>query len=163
MFFGVSALQSFHVAISLIGIAVGFWVMIELVASRRAPTATAVFLGTTLVTVLTGFFFPVTTFTPALGVGIVSSAVMAATLLARYGKGMRGRWRDVYVIGAVVSLYLNVFVLVVQLFLKVPALNALAPTGTEPPFAIAQGVTLAVFAALGFLAWRGFRPAVQSI
>ena len=163
MFFGVSALQSFHVAISLVGIAVGLWVMLQLIASNRAPFATAVFLGTTLVTLLTGFFFPITSFTPALGVGIVSTLVMAATLLARYGKGMRGRWREVYVIGAVASLYLNVFVLVVQLFLKVPALNALAPTGTEPPFAMAQGVTLAVFATIGFLAWKGFRPAASTI
>ena len=159
MFFGISAMQSLHVLISFAAIGAGFWVLAGLLSARRMPTATAVFLATTTITTLTGFLLPITGFTPAVGTGIVSTLVLIVTLWARYGVKMRGRWRGAYVIGAVVSLYLNVFVLIAQLFLKVPALQALAPTGTEPPFGIGQGVTLLVFIGLGILAWTRFRPA----
>jgi uncharacterized membrane protein len=63
-----------------------------------------------------------------------------------------GAWRWIYVVGAATALYLNVFVLIVQAFLKVPLLNALAPTQTEPPFLITQVVVLAIFVVLTVLA-----------
>lgn len=149
----------FHVALSLVGIATGFIVLAALLRSRRAPGWTAVFLATTLATTVTGFMFPFNGFTPALGVGFVSLAVLAVAIPALYAFRLAGRWRAAYVATAVLALYLNVFVLVVQVFLKVPALRALAPTQQEPPFAIAQGLVLAAFVAVGILAVRRFHPA----
>jgi hypothetical protein len=157
MFFGVSPLQSAHVLVSLFAIAIGLWVLFGLITARRMPVATVLFLATTLITTLSGFLLPIKGFTPAVGTGIVSTLVLAVTLWARYGAKMQGRWRGAYVVGAVISLYLNVFVLVAQLFLKVPALKALAPTGTEPAFGVAQLVTLALFVGAGVLAWKRFR------
>ena len=159
MFFGVSLMQTAHVLVSFLAIAVGFWVLFGLFKSQRMNTATLVFLVATLITTLSGFLLPITGFTPAVGTGIVSTVVLIAAFWARYGAKMQGVWRGVWVVTAVVSLYLNVFVLIAQLFLKVPALKALAPTGTEPPFGIAQGITLLIFIGLGVLAWRRFRPA----
>jgi hypothetical protein len=158
MFFGVSTLQTFHVLISLIGIASGIVVVWGMLSSRRLSGLTAFFLLTTLLTNLTGFLFPFKGFTPAIGVGVIGTIVMAVCLVARYPKRMENGWRGVYVVTAVLSLYFNLFVLVVQLFLKVPALNAYAPTGSEPPFAAAQGVVLLACLAVGFLAFRRFRP-----
>ncbi|MFA6287826.1 MAG: hypothetical protein WC661_10625 [Opitutaceae bacterium] len=108
---------------------------------------------------MTGFLFPYHGFTPALGTEIVSMAVLAVALFALYGRRLAGVWRGAYVVNAVLALYLNFFVLIVQLFLKVPALKALAPTQKEPPFAIAQGAALGLFFVLGVLAWKRFRPA----
>jgi len=158
VFFGVSTLQDVHVLLSLIGIVAGVIVVYGLAKSRRMEALTFVFLATTLLTNLTGFLFPFVGFTPAIGVGIIGTVVMVVCLIARYIKGMHGRWRGVYVITAVLSLYLNVFVLVVQLFLKVPALHALAPNGNEPPFAIVQGLVLLAAIACGWVATRHFRP-----
>lgn len=149
----------FHVALSLVGILAGAVVMLGMLQARRLPRWTALFLSTTLATTLTGFLFPFNGFTPALGVGVVSTIVLAITLWALYGRHLGGRWRTVYVVGAVLSQYLNVFVLVVQLFLKVPALHAFAPTQKEPPFAIAQGCVLLLFVVVGILAVRRFRAA----
>jgi len=106
--------------------------------------------------------FPFKGFTPAIGTGIVALIVLVPTFVAIYGKKLAGFWRPVYVVGAVVSLYLNCFVLVVQSFLKIPALNALAPTQKEPPFAIAQGLTFVLLVGLGLLALRKFKPASVS-
>jgi len=158
MFFGVSTLQTFHVLISFAAIGAGLWVLFGMFASRRMNNATFVFLATTLVTTVTGFLLPLKGFTPAVGTGIVSLLVMAVAFWARYGAKMQGRWRGAYVVSAVISLYLNVFVLVAQLFLKVPALKALAPNGSEPPFLIAQGLTLALFVWAGAAALKRFRP-----
>ncbi len=158
MFFGVSTLQTFHVLISFAAIGAGLWVLFGMFASRRMNNATFLFLATTLVTTVTGFLLPLKGFTPAVGTGIVSLLVMAVAFWARYGAGMQGRWRGAYVVSAVISLYLNVFVLVAQLFLKVPALKALAPNGSEPPFLIAQGLTLALFVWAGAAALKRFRP-----
>lgn len=163
MYFGVSPLQTFHVAISLLAIAVGLWVLGGMMANRRMSGATALFLATTVITTLTGFVFPIGQFTPALGVGIISTGVLAVCLWARYRGGLEGRWRGAYVITAVVALYLNCFVLVVQLFLKVPALNSLAPTGTEPPFLIAQAATLILFVLAGWRAFQRYHPAELSV
>lgn len=148
----------FHVALSLVGISTGFVVLAAMLRSRRVPGWTAIFLATTLATTVTGFMFPFNGFTPALGVGVVSLAVLAVAIPALYAFRLAGRWRAAYVATAVLALYLNVFVLVVQMFQKIPVLHALAPTQKEPPFAIAQGLVLVAFVALGILAVRRFHP-----
>jgi hypothetical protein len=121
---------------------------------------TALFLVTTILTSVTGFLFPIHGFTPALGVGIFSCIILAVALIAYYGRQLIGVWRWIYVVTAVAALYFNVFVLVVQSFIKVPALNALAPTQSEPPFAIAQAAVLAIFVLIGIAAVMTFRPAM---
>jgi hypothetical protein len=108
---------------------------------------------------VTGFAFPIGGFTPGLGVGIVSCVILIIALFAYYGKNLTGSWRWVYVVTAIATLYLNVFVLVVQSFMKVAALNALAPTQTEPPFVITQVVVMAIFILIGIFAATNFRPA----
>lgn len=158
MLSGLALFTLFHVALSLVGIVAGLVVMLGLLQSQRLPGWTALFLSTTLATTATGFLFPFNGFTPALGTGVVSAAVLAITLIALYERKLAGGWRWIYVVGATISLYLNVFVLVVQLFAKIPVLHALAPTQKEAPFAIAQGLVLLLFVALGFLAVRRFRP-----
>lgn len=158
MFFGVSSPQTFHVLISVAAIASGILVVWGLLSSSGMSTLTAVFLLTTLLTNLTGFLFPFKSFTPAIGVGIVGTVIMAICLAARYLKQMENGWRGVYVVTAVLSLYFNLFVLVVQLFQKVPEFNAYAPTGSEPPFAIVQGLVLLACLVAGFLAFRRFHP-----
>ncbi|MCO5066171.1 MAG: hypothetical protein M9924_17400 [Rhizobiaceae bacterium] len=158
MFFGVSLLQDIHVLISLVGIVTGLLVVWGLLKSRTMEGLTAIFLVTTLLTNLTGFLFPITGFTPALGVGVIGTLVMIACLVARYVQKMHGAWRGIYVVTAVLSLYLNVFVLVVQSFLKIPALHTLAPNGNEPPFAVVQGLVLLAAIILGWLAYRRFFP-----
>ncbi len=156
----LTAYTVLHVILSVIGIAAGLIVVGGLLAGNRLPLTTAIFLITTLATTLGGFLFPFNGFTPAIGVGIVSTIVLVATIAARYVFRLQGSWRWIYVGGAVISLYLNSFVLVVQSFLKVPSLNVYAPTGSEPPFAITQGVVLAVFVVLGILSLWRFRPAI---
>ena len=158
MFFGASELQTVHVLISLGAIAAGLWVLFGMIGSVRMNAATVVFLALTTATTISGFLLPLKGFTPAVGTGIVSLLVLTIAIGARYGAKMQGRWRGAYVVSAVIALWLNVFVLVAQLFLKVPVLLALAPTGSEPPFLIAQAATLAVFVAAGALALRRFRP-----
>jgi hypothetical protein len=147
-----------HVVFSLVGILTGFVVAFDLLASKLRPGWTAVFLWTTLATSVTGFMFPIHGFTPALGTGIVSVLVLAPVFYALNAKKLAGAWRGIYVVGAVLAFYLNFFVLIVQSFLKIPGLNTLAPTQKEPPFALAQGLALLFFLALGFLAMRKFRP-----
>ena len=127
-------------------------------ASHKLPVTTALFLLTTVLTSVTGFLFPIQGFTPALGVGIVACVILAVALFALYKKHLVGAWLWIYVITAVVSLYLNVFVLVVQSFGKVSALNALAPMQTEPPFAVTQTAVLAIFMLIALIAVIKFRP-----
>lgn len=158
MLFGADPYTNFHVAISLIGIASGVIVLAAMLANRRADVLTGIFLVTTILTSVTGFGFPFGQLLPSHIVGIISLIVLAVALYARYGAGMASNWRWIYVVTATAALYLNVFVLVVQLFLKTETLNNLAPTQSEPPFAIAQGLTLTLFLVLGFLATRRFRP-----
>jgi len=119
---------------------------------------TLVFLGFTAATSLTGFGFPFHGVDPAIIVGIISLVVLAVAIAARYAFHLAGAWRWIYAVTAVIALYFNVFVLVAQSFLKIPALHALAPKGTEPPFGIAQGVVLLAFIVAGVLAVRRFRP-----
>ena len=154
------ALVFSHTAISLIAILAGLIVLYGLLTVNRMPAMTLFFLVTTIATSVTGFFFHREQLLPSHIVGILSLVVLAVTVLALYTYRLRGIWRAVYVVGAVISLYLNVFVLVVQSFLKVPALHQLAPQGNEPPFAIAQGIVLLLFIVLGFLAFKRFRPVV---
>ena len=149
----VGAFTILHVIITLVAIGVG-----GMFASNRLPVTTALFLFTTALTSLTGFLFPIHGFTPALGVGIVACVILAVALIALYKEHLVGAWRWIYVITAVVSLYLNVFVLVVQSFVKVSALNALAPMQTEPPFVVTQAAVLAIFVLIALIAVIKFRP-----
>lgn len=152
----------FHTWLSLIAIATGIVVVFELIRGRDLPWVTALFLATAAATSLTGFGFPFNTVLPSHIVGAVALAVLAATFPARYLFGYAGPWRVIYVIGVVISLYLLMFVGVAQAFLKVPVLQASAPTQSEPPFAIAQLAVLAIFVALGWAALRGGRHALHA-
>ena len=154
----VGAFTILHVIITLVAIGSGLIVVGGMFASNSLPVTTALFLLTTALTSLTGFLFPIHGFTPALGVGIVACVALAVALFALYKEHLVGAWRWIYVITAVVSLYLNVFVLVVQSFVKVSELNALAPTQTEPPFAITQAAVLAIFILITVIAVAKFRP-----
>ena len=158
----IPAFTLLHVIITLIAIGSGLIVVGGLFASHRLPGTTALFLLTTLLTSVTGFLFPIHGFTPALGVGTVACVILAIALFAYYLKHLAGAWRWIYVITAVMSLYLNAFVLVAQSFIKVAALNALAPTQSEPPFAITQAVVLAIFIFLGLIALVKFHPVARA-
>jgi high-affinity Fe2+/Pb2+ permease len=149
-----------HVIISLVAIASGYVVVCQFLNSRPLGVWNATFISTTVLTTLTGFLFPNLTLTPAVITGIISSIVLAIALYALYGKHMSGKWRATYVVTAMIALWLNSFVLVVQAFQKVGFFKALAPTQSEPPFLIAQLVLLALVVVLGFLAVRRFRPAM---
>jgi hypothetical protein len=151
------AFTVFHVGLSLAGIGSGFVVMYGLLASKRLDGWTSVFLWTTVATSVTGFLFPVHKFMPSHVLGILSLLILTVAFLARYRFDLAGGWRRTYAIMAVIALYLNVFVLIVQLFEKVPALKALAPTQSEPPFQVAQLTALLMFAFLGFRAAVKFR------
>jgi hypothetical protein len=146
-----------HVAISLIGIASGLIVLGGLIADKRLSGWTALFLMTTVATSVTGFLFPFHRFMPSHAVGIISLVILTLAIYARYPRRLAGGWRKVYVIGAVVALYLNVFVLIVQMFAKIPALKDLAPTQTEPPFKSTQLVVLVLFVVFGIIATFRFR------
>ena len=146
-----------HTLISLIAILTGVVVVLGMLAAKRLDGWTKWFLITALATTVTGFFFPFHGFTPAIGLGIISLPFLALTAFACYSKHLIGAWRWVYVIGAVICLYFNVFVLVVQLFEKVPTLNAMAPTQTESPFKLTQLIVLAIFVLLGIVAVIRFR------
>ena len=153
-----------HVIISLIAIAAGLVVMFGLLGSKPMPGLTAIFLLFTILTSVTGFLFPFTVLLPSHMVGILSLVLLAIACIALYGMKLAGVWRPVYVVTAMVSLYLNVFVLVIQSFLKVPALAALAPAVPPAPpagpvFAVVQGIVLVFFVLMIIGAWRRFRPA----
>jgi hypothetical protein len=150
----LNAFTVFHVALSLIGIGAGVIAIYGLMNARTLPGWTKLFLATTAATSVTGFFFPFNGLTPALVLGILSLVVLLLAGLALYRHRLRGAWRRCYAITAVIALYFNVFVLVVQVFRRVPVLTALAPTQSEPPFQIAQLVTLLIFAAIGVRAAR---------
>lgn len=148
-----------HVIISVVGIISGLVVLGGLTAGARLESWTALFLVTTTLTSVTGFGFPASAVSPAHVVGGLSLIVLAACLAARYWLKLASGWRTTYVVTAVVATYLNVFVLVVQLFAKTPALAQLAPTQQEAPFALTQAAVLALFVWLGWAAVRGFRAA----
>jgi hypothetical protein len=155
-----SALPAFtiiHVAISLAAIASGFIVLFGMIANKPLAGWHAFFLATTVATSVTGFGFPIKGMTPGIAFGLISLVILAVVLYARYSKRLAGFWRPVYVIGGILAFYLNFVVLIVQSFQKVPALKALAPTQSEPPFLAAQIVSMLAFIVLGTLAVRKFR------
>ena len=154
----VGAFTLLHVVITLVAIGSGLIVVGGMFASHKLPGTTALFLFTTALTSVTGFLFPIHGFTPALGVGIVACVILALALFALYKERLVGAWRPIYVVTAIVSLYLNVFVLVAQSFMKVSGLNALAPTQSEPAFAVTQGVVLVIFIIIALIAVVRFRP-----
>ncbi len=152
----------FHVGISLVGILSGLVVLYGLLVGEPYGAWTAVFLVTTILTSLTGFPLPPYGFDPARAVGVISLVLLALAVAAYYAFHLAGAWRWIYVVCAVAALYLNVFVAVAQAFMKLPFLNALAPTQKEPPFIVAQAVTLLAFVALGAWAAIRFHPAVAA-
>jgi hypothetical protein len=148
-----------HVAISLLGIITGLVVVGGLMAGSRRDGVTAAFLVTTVLTNGTGFGFASERLLPSHVVAVLSLVLLAVCVVARYVKELRGGWRRTFVITAVAALYFNVFVLVVQLFAKTPQLAALAPTQSEPPFALTQLLVLVIFVWLGRASVRGFSAA----
>ena len=156
---GLAAFTAFHVLISLVGIGTGFIAIFGLIAGRWLNLWMKIFLVTTILTSVTGFFFPFKGITPGIVVGIISLLALAISVYALRAKKLAGGWRTAYVITAVVAQWLNFFVLIAQLFEKVPALHVLAPTNTEGPFKAAQLTALILFVVLGFLATRNFKHA----
>lgn len=146
-----------HVVVSLLGIVSGFVVLSGFVTNRDKESWAQLFLSTTILTSVTGFGFPANHITPAHVVGIISLAVLAVAVYAKYAHNAVGNWRLAYVVGSSIALYFNVFVLIVQLFQKVPVLRSWAPTQSEFPFAATQLVTLVGFIVLGTLATRRFQ------
>ncbi len=155
----LSTLTTVHVVLSLVGIASGLIVLVAMLGAQRMAGLTAVFLVTTVLTSVTGFMFPFNSLLPSHIVGGISLVVLAMALAALYAFHLDGAWRWVYAVTAVAALYFNVFVGVAQAFQKVVFLHALAPTQSEPPFAVAQLIVLALFVWLGYLAVRRFHPA----
>jgi hypothetical protein len=153
---GLTLFTIVHVIISLVAIATGFIVVGGWIGRSNPRAWTSWFLWTTVATSVTGFFFPFKGFTPAYAFGVLSLLLLGAAFYALRSRALAGKWRGVYVITALIALYLNTFVLVVQSFQKVPALKALAPTQGEPPFAIAQGTLLVLCIIAGFFSLRRF-------
>ncbi len=166
----VATFTQLHVIISLIAIISGIIVAVGMLGARRMPGMTALFLLTTVATSVTGFMFDtpvdaprvIGALDPAKIIGLISLIFLALALLALYGYKLAGSWRGVYVISAIVALYFNCFVLVVQSFQKISFFHALAPTQKEPPFAVAQLVLLIAFIGLGIAAFRKFRPIART-
>jgi hypothetical protein len=153
-----SSFTMLHVIISLVGIFSGAVVVFGWLGGRNSEGWAALFLAATVLTSVTGFLFHSASFGPPHVVGIISLVVLAAAICARYVFRLAGAWRWVYVVGATIALYLNAFVGVVQAFQKLPFLEPLAPTQSEPPFLIAQIVVLAIFVILGVVSLKRFRP-----
>ncbi len=147
-----------HTLISLVAIFTGLVVVVGMLGGKRLDVWTKWFLITAVATTITGFFFPFHGFTPAIGLGIISLPFLALTIFARYAKHLVGPWRWIYVIGAVICLYFNFFVLVVQSFEKIPALHAMAPTQTESPFKLTQLIVLLLSIVLAIVAVIRFHP-----
>jgi hypothetical protein len=150
-----------HVIISLIGIVAGIVAMFGMLGSNRMPGMTAIFLLTTILTSATGFLFPFEGFKPSYVIGGLSLVLLAIACVALYGMKLSGAWRWIYAVTALLSLYLNVFVLVIQSFLKIPALTAVAPGNppSGPVFGVVQGIVLVFFVLMIIGAVRRFRPA----
>ena len=157
----LSAFTTLHVVISLIAIVAGLIVMFGMLGSNPMPGLTAIFLLFTILTSVTGFLFPIKGVAPGLVVGALSLVLLAIACIALYVMKLSGAWRWIYVVTALISLYLNVFVLVIQSFLKIPALTAVAPGNppSGPVFAVVQGIVLVFFVLMIIGAVRRFRPA----
>jgi hypothetical protein len=158
MVLGMTPFTFFHVLLSLAGIFTGFIALFGMIAGKRLDGWNGIFLLTTALTSITGFFFPFHGVTPGIKLGIISLVVLAVAIPARYAKHLVGAWRKIYSVTASIALYLNVFVLIAQLFMKVPSLHVLAPTGSEPPFLISQVVVMAIFIVLTIAAAIKFHP-----
>ena len=166
----LAAFTQLHVIISLIAIVSGLLAAVGMLSARRMPGTTALFLIMTVLTSVTGFMFAtpaeaprvIGSLDPAKVIGLLSLILLGLALAALYSYRLAGAWRGTYVVCAIIALYLNCFVLVVQSFQKISFLHALAPTQKEPPFAVAQGVLLVLFIGLGVAAFRKFRPATQA-
>jgi len=161
MILGMTPLVFAHTALSLIGIVAGLVALLGLLSASRLPRWTALFLAATILTSASGFVLPADHIKPSHVVGVVSLVVLAIALYALYVQRLRGAWRWIYAGAAVAALWLNVFVLIAQAFLKIDVLKAFAPTGSEPPFAITEGVGLVVFVILGLVAVIRFHPAAD--
>jgi len=159
----LATFTALHVAISLIAIGSGFMVIFGMIASKQFPVITTTFMVTTALTSITGFMFPLKGVTPAVVLGVLSLVILAIAAIARYARHLGGRWRGTWVITAAIALYFNFFVLIVQSFMKIPALHALAPTQTEGPFKVTQLFFLLVFIAMTVVAFRRFRIAASRI
>ena len=158
MIFDPTTFVGFHTLISLIALAAGIIVILGLLGSSTMGGMTALYLVTAVATSATGFGFPFVKFLPSHGVAIISLVALLAAILARYVFRYAGAWRSIYVLGIVSSVFFDAFVGIAQSFGKIAALNALAPTGSETPFVLAQGVALVIFVILGIAALRNFRP-----
>ena len=163
MIFDILTFTVIHTVISLVGIIAGLVVAGGLVSGRRLDGWTGLFLVTTVLTNVTGFMFPFTTLIASHYVGVVSLIILPVAMYAVYGKHLAGGWRRTYVIGAITALWMNVFVLNVQLFKRIPALLATAPKQNEPTFVVTQLLTLALFIWLGRAAVKGFAPAAVGV
>jgi len=158
----LSTFVTVHVIISLIGIVAGIIVMFGMLGSNRMPGLTAIFLLFTILTSATGFLFPFEKLLPSHVISILSLVLLVIACFALYVMKLSGAWRWIYAVTALLSLYFNVFVLVIQSFLKVPALAAVAPGNppSGPVFGVVQGIVLVFFILMIIGAIRRFRPAV---
>jgi hypothetical protein len=156
----LSAFTTLHVVISLIAIVAGLAVMFSMLGPHKPGTLTGTFLLFTILTSVTGFMFPFDGITPGIVIGIISIILLAVACIGLYAKHLAGAWRGIYVLTALISLYLNVFVLGVQSFLKIPPLHELAPGNPPagPAFLVVQGIVLVFFAVMIVQVWRRFRP-----
>src|SRR6201996_3237384 len=157
----LSAFTELHVVISLIAIVVGLVVMVGMLGPYHAGALTGIFLLFTILTNVTGFMFPFNGVTPGLLIGILSCVLLAIACFALYSMKAAGPWRWIYLLTALVSLYLNTFVLVIQSFLKIPALHEIAPGNPPggPVFGAVQGIVLLFFVVMIVQVWRRFKPA----
>jgi hypothetical protein len=156
---GLLAFTLFHTALSLIQLVSGIVVVFALTKSHDGGSWMPVYLVSGIATSVTGFMFPFNGFLPSHAFGVLSLILFALVLLARYRFHLAGAWRWIFTASLVFSLYLDAFVAVVQAFQKVPPLHVFAPTGTETPFAVAQGILLILFIWFGYSASRSYRPA----
>ena len=154
----ISTFTTVHVILSLIGVAAGFVVVFGMIRGKHSGAWAAIFLATTVLTSVTGFPIPPFGFDPPRAVGVLSLVLLALAIVALYVFRLAGWWRLIYVATSTAALYLNCFVGVVQTFQKIYFFNSLAPTQSEPPFAIAQGAVLIIFILLGVLGVRKFSP-----
>ena len=156
----LSAFTTLHVVISLIAIVTGLVVMFGMLGPYKTGSLAATFLLLTILTSVTGFMFPFDGVTPGIVIGILSVILLAIACVALYAMHLSGAWRPIYVLTALISLYLNVFVLGVQSFLKIPPLHELAPGNPPagPVFAVVQGIVLVFFAVMIIRVWRRFKP-----
>ena len=152
-----SAFTLLHVILSLAGIGAGLVAILSLAGNKLSPGWTGFFLLTTALTSITGFLFPFHGVTPGIVLGVLSMIVLLLATAALYGGKLSGGWRGTFVVSAILALYFNVFVLFAQLFAKVPALKAIAPTPSSPAFGITQLVVLAAFIVIAVKSFRGFR------